>query len=78
MAAPSNVTVPARRISHDEAVDLIYQIVTQLNLIIGGARAFATKLDADAGTGLDTNYFATLFDEAGSHPAKQITLTEGL
>jgi hypothetical protein len=78
MAAPSNVTVPLRRISHDEAVDIIYQLATQLNLVIGGVRAFATKLDADAGTGLDTNYFATLFDASGSHPAKQITLTEGL
>lgn len=78
MAAPSNVTVPAHKIGQDQNVDLLYQIVTQLNLLTGAVRAICTKIDADAGTGMDTNYFATVVDAAGSHPAKQITLTEGL
>lgn len=78
MAAPSNVTVPLHRIGPEEAIDLIYQIVTQLNLLTGAVRAGFTKIDADAGTGMDTDYFVTIVDAAGSHPVQQITLTEGL
>lgn len=77
MAAPSNVTVPAHKIGQDKSVDLLYQIVTSLNYCVGAVRAIATKLDADGGV-TDTNYFSTTVDAAGSNPAKQITLTEGL
>lgn len=77
MAAPSNVTVPAHKIGHEQAVDLLYQLATNLNHVVGAIRAVCTKLDADAGV-TDANYFSTIVDAAGSDPAKKITLTEGL
>lgn len=78
MAAPSNAVASLRMVSMDQSEDLMYEVVTQLNLAIGAIRAICTKIDADAGTGMDTNYFATVVDAAGSHPAKQITLRDGL
>lgn len=77
MAAPSNAVASLRMVSMDTSDDLMYEVVTQLNLAIGAIRAIATKLDADGGV-TDTNYFSTTVDASGTYPAKQITLREGL
>ncbi len=77
MAAPSAVTVKMENSGTDQSVDMAYQLVTSHNLLVGAVRAIAAKLDLDGGV-TGTDYFSVILDAAGTHPAKALTITDGL
>ena len=77
MAAPSNVVAPLRRVSMDQGEDLIYEMVTQINLLVDFARAICAQIDADNGT-IGTDYVSTITDAGGTGAPSKITLRDGL